>query len=281
MKNIFKIVLSAFIILGLGSCKKDEKKVIFEGGTPPVLQTSVTGDVPMSFATQNATAFTLNWTNPEYKFNTGANSLDVNYNILIDKTSDFNSPDIKTVSVGTDLSKIFTQAEFDDILLNQLSLDTSTHYNVYIRVDAFFVGGAELLSSNTLTVGVTPYAIPPKVAPPADGNLYIVGGDPLLGAWSNPVPTPAQQFTKVTATLYEITLKLSGGDNTTDKNQFLFIPKNGDWGHKYACSKTSDQTVNGGDFGYDFSDNFPGPTSPGTYKISVDFQKGKYTITAL
>lgn len=266
-----------FLITAIWSCKKDEKRVILEEGANPVLSSNAT-DIPLSFATQAKTAFKIKWTNPEYKFNTGANSLDVNYNILVDRQSDFNSGDVKTLSVGTDLEKTFTQGEFNDILLNQLLLDTTTSHSVYIRVDAFFAGGASLLSSNSLTVTAKPFAIPPKVTPPADGNLYIVGGDPLLGGWANPVPVPDQQFTVVTPTLYEITVKLSGGDNTTDKNQFLFIPKNGDWGHKFACSKTSSQSETGGDFGYDFTDNFPGPSSAGTYKITVDFQRGKYTI---
>ena len=274
MKNIFKIVLSAFIIFGLGSCKKDEKKVIFEGGTAPVLQTSLTGDVPMSFATQNATAFSLNWTNPEYKFNTGVSSLDVNYNILIDKANDFSSPDIKTVSVGTDLSKTFTQAEFDDILLNQLSLDTGTHYNVYLRVDAFFVGGAELLSSNTLTVGVTPYAIPPKIAPPASGELFITGAATPKG-WmaAGDAPVAEQKFTQVSATMYEITISLIGGQSYT------FVPVYGDWNSKYSIAIGNDPNeVNGGDFIVGGNDILA-PSASGTYKITVDFQKGKFTVT--
>lgn len=279
MKNIFKIIFSAFILLGMWSCKKDEHKVIYEGGTTPVLTASATDNIPMTFATQNDPAFNLSWTNPEYKFNTGISSLNVNYNILIDVNDKFNSPDIKTVSVGTDLSKTFTQAELDDILLNQFLLEVNVNHAIYLRVDAFLAGGSKLLSSNTLTINATPYKIPPKVVPPADGKLYIVGGDPQLGAWSNPVPVPAQQFTRVSETLYEITVKLSGGDNTTDKNQFLFLPKNGDWGHKYACSSTGAQPVTGGDFGYDFASNFPGPPTAGTYKISVDFQRGKYTVT--
>jgi hypothetical protein len=274
MKNMLKIFLAVFILAGLWSCKKDEKKVIFEGGTQPVLSTSVNGQVPLSFATQGDQALKLNWTNPDYKFNTGVNSLDVNYNIQIDKTDKFNSDALKTISVGTDLSKTFTQGEFNDILLNQLQLDTTVVSPVYIRVDAFFNGGAGQLSSNALTISAKPYPIPPKVKLPVDGKLFLIGSATPGGdatGWNNPVPVPSQQFTQVTPTIYEITIDLIGG------KQYLAIPVNGDWSHKYAVK--GGPSASGGDFGYDWSDNFPGPATSGKYKISLDFQRGKFTVT--
>ena len=240
MKNILKIFLAVFMITALWSCQKDEKKVIFEGGKAPVLSSSLTGEVPLSFATQNDQAFKLNWTNPDYKFNTGVSSMDVNYNILIDKSDKFDSPDMKTLSVGTDLSKTFTQGEFNDILLNQLQLDTTTASTIYVRVDAFLTGGAEKIASNTLSVSAKPYAIPPKVKLPVNGELFLVG-DATAGGWNNPVPVPSQQFTKVTPTLYEITIDLVGG------KQYLAIPVNGDWSHKYAVK--NGPAASGGDFG--------------------------------
>jgi hypothetical protein len=274
MKNMLKIFLAVFILAGLWSCKKDEKKVIFEGGTQPVLSASVTGQVPLSFTTQGDQALKLDWTNPDYKFNTGVSSLDVNYNIQIDKTDKFNSSALKTISVGTDLSKTFTQGEFNDILLNQLQLDTTVVSPVYIRVDAFFNGGAGQLSSNALTVSAKPYSIPPKVKLPVNGELFLIGNATPGGdatGWNNPVPVPSQQFTQVTPTIYEITIDLIGG------KQYLAIPVNGDWSHKYAVK--NGPSASGGDFGYDWSDNFPGPATSGKYKISLDFQRGKFTVT--
>jgi len=270
MKNIFKILLGAFIIFGLWSCKKDENKVILKGGTPPVLSSTVTGDIPLSNANANDEAFKLSWTNPEYQFNTGVSSLNVNYSILIDTTSSFTNPNLKTISVGFDLSKTFTQGEFNDILLNQLQLTTGVSHKITIVVQAFLGGNAALLSSNVLSLTATPYAIPPKVNPPASGQLFLVG-DATAGGWNNPVPVPSQQFTMVTPTLYEITVNLIGG------KQYLAIPVNGDWTHKYAVK--NNPAPSGGDFGYDFSDNFPGPANGGLYKISLDFQRGKFTVT--
>lgn len=98
------------------------------------------------------------------------------------------------------------------------------------------------------------------------------GGDAT--GWDNPVPVPGQEFTMVSPTLYEITIPLIGG------KEYLFLPLNGDWGHKYAVAdKTVADLSAGGDFKYDANDNFPGPAASGTYKIVVDFQRGKFTVT--
>lgn len=270
MKNILKTFLAGFMIFALWSCKKDENRVIFDGGTPPVLSSTLTGPVPLSYASLTDTAFKIAWTNPDYKFNTGTSSLNVSYNILIDTTSDFSNPDLKTVSVGDDLSKIFTQTEFNDILLNQLQLQPGVSHKINMRVDAFLTTTAGLLSSNILSINATPYSIPPKVKLPSSGELFLVG-DATAGGWNNPVPVPSQQFTEVSPTLYEITVPLIGG------KQYLALPVNGDWSHKYAV--TNGPAATGGDFGYDLSDNFPGPATSGTYKITMDFQRGKFTVT--
>ncbi len=74
--------------------------------------------------------------------------------------------------------------------------------------------------------------------------------------------------------MFEITLPLTGG------KQYLFLPVNGDWSHKYAVA---DNTIlglsEGGDFGYDLSQNFPAPATDGTYKITANFVTGKFTVT--
>ncbi|HEU5051952.1 MAG TPA: SusE domain-containing protein [Hanamia sp.] len=274
MKYIFKTFVAGFLIFGLWSCRKDEHKVILEGGTAPVLTSSVTDTVPMSFATQNNTAFKLNWTNPDYQFNTGVNSLDVSYNILIDTTSDFSNPNLKTVSVGSDLSKTFTQAEFNDILLNQLQLDTGMSHKINIKVNAFLGTKSAQLSSNVLSVNATPYAIPPKVAPPASGELFIVGSA-TPGGWNNPmtVDPATQQFTKVSPTLFEITIQLTGN------GEYKLIGVNGSWDQQWGVATADDPTeIYGGDFVFN-SQNVLAPPTSGKYKITVDFQRGKFTVT--
>jgi len=138
------------------------------------------------------------------------------------------------------------------------------------------IGGVEAtkLISNKLTYTITPYAIPPKVDPPASGELYMVGSA-TPGGWNNPVPSPAQKFTKVSETLYELTVDISPGGS------YLFLPVNGSWSAKYGfIGSNNTNNVNGDDFKAEGGDMLA-PSTSGSHKIVVDFQRGKWTITKL
>ncbi|MEO6734311.1 MAG: SusE domain-containing protein [Ferruginibacter sp.] len=276
MKKISQLLcLALLLITVLSSCKKDENRVIFNKGTAPVLSSSIAATIPLAFLNASKEAINLTWTNPEYQFNTGVSSYDVSYQVEIDTTgANFTNPDKKTISISKDLGISISQNDFNDYLLNQLKLVPAMSHNIEMRVKSFLIGNTGILYSNILKFKATPYAIPPKIDPPSTGQLFIVG-DATNGGWNNPVPMPAQQFTKKDALHFEITLALNGG------KEYLFLPLNGDWGHKYACKKKADQSPNGGDFGLDLGDNFPGPAASGNYKIEVDFQRGKYTVTKL
>lgn len=263
------------------SCRKEINKIYYEGGTPPSLSASVSGTIPLAFATQDQEAINLSWTNPDYMFTTGISSQNVNYLLEIDTSgSNFTNPDRKSISISGDLSLSISQGQLNDYLLNQLVLAPSMPHNLEIRVTSTIANTIPLSSNVLKFAGVVPYSIPPKVAPPPSGQLFITG-DATDGGWMAGggvgVPTPAQQFTVVTPTLYTLTVHMVGG------KQFLFVPVNGDWGNKYACANTSAEPVSGGDFGYNggngaWNANFPGPASDGTYTITVDFQRGKYTL---
>ena len=276
MKKISKfILLSALVTTIIGSCKKDENRIYFEGGTPPVLSSSVTGNIPMSFINKDNQAVKLTWTNPDYKFTTGLSSQDVSYQIEIDTTgSNFTNPKRQTVSVSKEMSKSFTQGELNDYLLNQLQLVPGMPHNIEMRVNSNLPNNNAVLNSNVLKFTVTPFAIPPKVTPPTTGKLYIVGSA-TNGDWNNPVPVPSQEFTKISNTLYEITLPLKGG------GMYLLLPLNGDWGTKYgAIGGNGSNNADGDDFRMGGGD-LVAPAVTGTYKIQVDFQRGKFTVTKI
>ena len=275
-KIIKKLSFFSLLLVLFASCKKDENKAYFEGGTSPVLSTSITSDsLPLSYATKNNAGLNLSWTNPSYSFNTGVSSQDVSYQVEIDTTgANFTSAGKQTISVNKDLNRSFLVSEFNGYLLNQLQLAPSVSHNIEIRVKSFLINNSAVLYSNVVKYKAVPYSIPPVVAAPSTGKLFLVG-DATGGGWNNPVPLPTQEFTKIDPLHFEITVPLTGG------KQYLFLPLNGDWGHKFACKKTVDQAAGGGDFGFDFSDNFPAPPASGNYKISVDFQRGKYTVTKL
>jgi hypothetical protein len=276
MKKISKFIfLSALVTIVISSCKKDENKIYYEGGTPPILTSSVTGNIPLSFVNKDNAAVKLMWTNPDYKFTTGLSSQDVFYQIEIDTAgANFTNPKRQTVSVSKDMSRTFTQGELNDYLLNQLQLVPGMPHNIEMRVKSTLTNNNAPLPSNVLKFTITPYAIPPKVAPPSTGKLYLVGSA-TTGGWNNPVPVPTQEFTKVSSTQYEITVPLTGGGS------YLFLPLNGDWGTKYgAIGANNTNNPDGDDFRINGGDMLA-PAASGTYKIVVDFQRGKFTVTKI
>lgn len=280
MKHLSKLIFfSSLLAIVLVSCKKDENKVFFEGGTPPVLTASVTGSIPLSFANKDNLGISLSWTNPDYQFNTGISSQDVNYLIEIDRVgADFKSANRQTVAISNAQSRSFTQGEFNDFLLNQLLLDTSKVANIEIRVKATLANGSVPLVSNVFRYTVVPYPIPPKVNPPASGKLFITGSaTPASWMGGGDPENAAQKFTKITNTLYELpSIALNGGGS------YLFVPQYGDWGAKYGGvgATGNSNNVNGDDFKADGTDLLAPPAS-GNYKITVDFQRGKFTVTKL
>ena len=284
--SLYTLVATASCLLtGLASCKKQGTNVTFQGGTAPVLSATATDSIPLSEATKGNQAVTFKWTNPNYQFSNGGSSLNVTYNLEFDTVgANFTSPHMQTVQISPDLSTSFTVGALNGLIANGLQLSFNQPHNIQVRVVAQmapYTSGSPAvspLSSNALTFSVTPFAPPPAVTPPASGTLALVGGDAVLGAWTNPVPA-SQVFTQVSPTDYQLTIALSGGDPTSGNDQYLVLPVNGSWSHKYSCAKTSAQPFSGGTFGLDLSDNFPGPTAAGTYKFDVNFQTGIITVT--
>lgn len=274
MKNISKLLFITISAMLLWSCEKDENKIYLEGGTPPVLSSSVSGDLNLSFADADKVALVLDWTNPNYQFTTGVSSQDVSYLVEIDTAgANFTNPKRKQVAVSKDLSQSFLVSQLNDYMLNQMELQVGVEHNLEIRVTANLTNNSAKLSSNVLAFTATPYAIPPKVEPPTDETLWMVG-DAAPSGWDNPIKSPydeTQEFTKVSETLYELTVTLPGGGG------YKLIQTQGVWSTQYHM--LAGGTWEGGDFEKKDSDpQFPGPPTSGTYKITVDFQRGKFTV---
>ncbi len=272
MKNILKLLLSTLLVTTVFSaCEKDENKISYFGGTAPVLTANKTA-IPLSYLNRADEAVKFMWTNPEYQFTTGISSQNVNYQLDIDNDgTNFSAPK-KSYGISQDLSRAFTQDEFNDVLLNKLLLVPGVPATIQVRVKSYLATNSLTLNSNVMKFTVTPYAIPPKVTPPTD--LFIVG-NATPGDWNNPVPVPSQKFTKISATLFEITIPINAN------NSYLFLPVNGSWAAKYGClGANNTNNVNGDDFRENGGD-MKAPAVSGNYKIQVDFQRGVFTLTKL
>jgi len=277
MKRI-NILASLLLSLLFMACKKDEHKVFFEGGTAPTLSANATA-LPLSFATADEQLVRLSWTNPNYRFNTGVSSQNVSYIVEIDVAgADFKSSNKQSVSVSNDLELTFNVGQFNDYLLNQLELPHSVPHDIEMRVVASLGSlGAGTLASNALRYTVTPYPIPPKVVPPASGKLFITGSaTPASWMTDGDAELASQQFTRISETLYEISsIQLSGG------NSFLFVPVYGNWSKKYGFTKDGNTNNVAGDDFMEGGNDMKAPAATATYRVTVDFQRGKFTVTEL
>ena len=265
------MLVAAFL---LGSCEKDENKIYYEGGTAPEL-TASTSDVKLNPppADESLEALRLNWTNPDYKFTTGVSSQDVSYLLEMDTLgANFGSSIKYSTTISKELSKSFTVFELNSILGNTMLLKPARQYTIETRISSSLTSNAVPLTSNKLSFTATPYSPPPKVEPPTASTLWAIG-DAFSSGWTNPMQSPydvSQKFTKVSTTLYELVVTMPGGGG------YKLIQEQGNWDTQYHMKTGSSA---GGVFEKKNSDPaFPGPAAAGTYKITVDFQLGTFTV---
>lgn len=267
MKNIFKILLAAAIVVFYTACHKVDDLPSYGKGEPVVLSSSSAAIAPAP-ADSNNVAIVFSWTNPKY----AQDSSLYKFVLEIDSTGrNFAKEVTKTVTGAFSTSML--AKELNAILVEQFGFAFNTAYDVDVRVTSSYGNNNEQYKSNVLKIRVTPYKVPPKIDPPASGKLFIVGSA-TGGGWGNPVPVPSQELARIDETTFAGVFNLSGG------NQYLLLPVNGDWSHKYSVANGGLPGLDaGGDFGYDLSDNFPGPASSGYYLVWVDFQHGKFACT--
>lgn len=274
MKNIIKfLILAVSTAVIFAACKKADTLPFYDSGNAPVLSASVTSVSPTP-ADSNSTVLSLTWTDPKY----ATDSSTVKYIVQIDSAGqNFNNPYTKEITAA--LGTSFIAKDLNAVLVG-FGFNFGVTYGVDIRVVSSYANNNDQKVSNTVTLQATPYVVPPKVQIPANRTLFLVGAA-TAGGWGNPVPSPAQKFRMIDTVTYEGTFYLSAG------GQYLMLPENGSWDQKYAVD---DNTVaglsEGGEFGYYsntnntiYNDNFPGPSASGMYKIRVDFQNGKFTVT--
>src|SRR5688572_5044478 len=208
MKLISRLLFFSISLVGICSCEKDEHKIYLEGGTAPVLTASTT-DVRLEPGEEANTALVLNWTNPNYQFTTGLSSQDVTYTFEMDTSgANFSSSKKYTTVIAKELSKTYTVAQLNAILGNDmiLQLDPRREYTLELTVTSS-IGSTAKLVSDVVSITTKPFAPPPKVTPPASGELYITG-NAVASDWTN-APPATQKFTKISATFYELAVELA------------------------------------------------------------------------
>ena len=266
MRYLIKITFFVAVVAAIiTACDKKDSLPFYDNGSASSVTLSTTTVAPPPSDSDNV-ALTASWTNPAY----AADSSTVKYVVQIDSAGrNFSKAVSKTITGA--LSATFTARELNTIALGY-GFAFNTAYSMDVRVVSSYANNNDQKLSNVITFQYTPYKIPPKVALPSSGELYLVG-NATQGGWTNPVPAPAQQFARIDETTWAGVFQLNGA------SEYLVLPVNGDWSHKYAVPDNSIAGLNtGGDFGYDASANFPGPSAAGLYIITLNFQTGKFTV---
>jgi starch-binding outer membrane protein SusE/F len=271
MKKTFLKIFSVIALAAtFASCKKDEIKSYFEGGTAPVLTASSTTPMVLLIGNAANTALKFNWTNPNYQFSTGPSSQDVTYILQFDTTgANFTNPKMGEFSIPKELDKTLTVKELNTLLLGMGLLENIPH-SMEIRLKANITNSSVPLYSNVIKITITPYL---DVVYPVPAKLYITGSaTPASWMGGGDPENVTQRFTKVSSSKFELTVTLSAG------NSFLFVPVYGDWSAKYGFTGSNNaNNVSGDNFKPDGGDmKAPGITK--AYKITVDFKTGKYTV---
>lgn len=272
MKHISKLFFfAALLVTGLWSCEKDENKIYFQGGNNPTLSASSTAALVLTRADKEKKAIKFSWNNPNYQFSTGISSQDVNYILQVDTVgANFTSPSIQEVSISKDLSIEFTVQELNAIL-TKLNMAEDVPHDIEFRLKASLVNNSVALYSNVIAISITPY-LDVAVPIPPTGELFITG-DGTPSGWTN-APPVTQQVTQISNTEYTITMNFSPG------TYYKFLSNIGSWQPQYGGSSAT-----GGELGYNMGggtdpdpDAIPTPAEAGSYKVTLNFKTGKYTV---
>lgn len=215
------------------------------------------------------------WTNPNYSFTTGGSSQDVTYVLEVDTAgTNFKGARKQEISIARNLDVNYNVKELNAILSKMDLLENIPH-DMEFRIKAALANGSVPLYSNVIKIKITPY-LDVVVPIPTNGTLWVTGSA-FASNWSNPLAGPydvSQKFTKISNTLYELTVPMPGGGN------YKIIQIQGDWGSQYHM--LAGGTWEGGEFEKKDADpGFIGPPTPGTFKITVNFKTGKFSVVKL
>jgi hypothetical protein len=270
MKNNISTILfvALGITLGFMGCTKMTTNTYFNNGQTPVLSVSTKAIAPTPTDSLN-NVLVLTWTNPKY----ATDSATELYTIQID-SSGRNFSQAVSIPVSGALYDSVTAKQINTIALG-FGFAYNTAYNLDVRVISSYANNNEQLTSNTVTISYTTYVVPPKIQPPGDSALFIIGSA-TANQWTQPVNPMIQQFTRIDSVTYQGSFYLIGG------GAYDFLPINGSWNTKYNVASNQVPGINqGGAFQISTGpgDDIPGPAQTGIYTIRVNFQTGMFTVT--
>ncbi len=247
--------------LMLTSCKKNDPKIISNGGKGGTLTVSSTTPVLSKNALSDTSSVV---TFKVTQSNWGAPTVTPTNVLQIDSAGDnWKKPISVTLSAGV-LTQRFSTATFNAMLL-KLHLPAGTASKVEARVISS-VSTSVYIYSNSLTLTVTPFNLTSWV--------YVAGA---YEGWANPGP---QEDSLVSVTGNGIYTGIINFNATgSGANQFLILPVKGSWTNKYATNDPTTQ-VPSSTVTYNANNNFNAPAAPGQYIVTLNLNSNTITFQA-
>jgi starch-binding outer membrane protein SusE/F len=173
-----------------------------------------------------------------------------------------------SVDLLTDVSKEFTNGELNDILIDKLQLGVGSAANVNVVVNATITISGKTVSSNSVTISVTPSVKVPVA--PAHTQLWVVGSATPNG-WDIGNPNV---MIKDPVNIYQFKF-----NEILNEGEFKIPVTTGNWGADYympltnhpALSNTSVKLIPGGN-----PDNKWNIENPGAYKILLNISSNPF-----
>lgn len=254
MKYINKLLFFGLaLLLTWSSCKKDAEQIILSPNAKLVAtMTPNPATLTLLKDSSNKDVLTLAWTTPDFGFQAAAS-----YSVLIDKKgNDFKKP--KTISVGSDLRKVFKASELNAILA-ELGYAPGTTNDIDITVECL-IGAATTLRASIFNAKITSYADVLDLS-----SRWGVVGDATPGGWNGPdlpmykTSTANQLVAYVTLAAGQIKFRR---DNAWTMNLGSARPANPD------PTQNGPLLLNGSNIG----------VTAGTYRILIDTVANTYDI---
>lgn len=269
--KIFSLLFTAAVFFS--ACDKELKydKLAFSNNGVATTLTASASAIAAIPADSDKVVVTYTWTDAKY----ATDSAHQKYIVEID-TAGGNFEKAARKTVYGKLSADFTAKEINAILL-EYGFPFNVAQNIIIRLTSSYANNNEIYHSNVLTAQMTPYKVPPKIALPSTGELFIVGGFADPYAWKNEASNfPRGKFAQLSETSY------IGIFNFQSSQSYLLLPvNNGNWDNKYGgVGSSNNSNIPAGDDFKPQGSDLSGPATAGSYKVLFDFQSGKYTVTA-
>jgi hypothetical protein len=261
-----KAILTRFLALGsisllvLASCKKNDPVVTTNPKTAGQLTVNTT-DLPLdkTMLADTTKVVTFKVSTPQYGY-----SASVTNTLEIDADGD-NWKKPTTITLANKINTAgFSTADFNNMVL-KLNLPAGVASKINVRVQHIL--SADVSSySNVVSLIVTPFNL--------TSWIYATG---IFASWQNPGPLEDSLVSATGNGVYTGILHFTNPAGDGD-NEFLLLPKKGDWSHKYATKDAQGTTSS--TLALDASNNFYAQSAQGYYIVTANLNAGTITFQA-